>query len=107
MALAVAVFCGVARGQAPTYSTANIVNASDYSIGPFAPNSVLTIFGSNLAFGTAGLTTQNVTSGDLPFQLASVSVYIDNIYVPLLYASPGQINLIVPPNEIAGDVPLR
>jgi uncharacterized protein (TIGR03437 family) len=107
LALAIAGFCGAARGQAPSYSTAGIVNASDFSPGPFAPNSALTIFGSNLAFGTAGLTQQNIASGSLPFQLASVSVYIDNIYVPLLYVSPGQINLLIPPNEIAGDVPLR
>jgi uncharacterized protein (TIGR03437 family) len=97
----------VARGQAPSYSAASIVNASDYSSGPFAPNSVISIFGSNLAFGTAGLTPQNTTSGSLPSELASISVYIDNIAVSLLYASPGQINVLVPPNEIAGNVPLR
>lgn len=108
MALAVAGLCGVARGQAPSYSTANIVNASDYSPGPFAPNSVLTIFGADLALGQpAGLTPQNIASGSLPFQLASISVYIDNISVPLLYASATQINLLVPANEIPGAVPLR
>jgi uncharacterized protein (TIGR03437 family) len=108
MALAAIVFCGVALGQAPSYSSTDIVNASDYSPGPFAPNSVLTIFGSNLAFGSpAGLTQQNTNSGTLPYQLASISVYIDNVAVPLLYASAGQINLLVPTNEIAGDVPLR
>jgi uncharacterized protein (TIGR03437 family) len=107
MALALAGLYGVARGQAPSYSPANIVNASDYSAGPFAPNSVVTIFGSNLAFGTAGLTPENITSGSLPSQLASISVYVDNVPVSLLYASPGQINFLVPPNEIAGGVPLR
>lgn len=107
LALAVAGFCGVAGGQALSYSAAGIVNASDYSPGPFAPNSVITIFGANLAFGTAGLTQANTLSDSLPFQLASISVYIDNISVPLLYASPGQINLLVPADEIAGDVPLH
>jgi len=107
VALAAVAFCGVARGQAPSYSAAGIVNASDYSSGPFAPNSVLTIFGANLALGTAGLTEQNVVSATLPFQLASISVYIDNVTAPLLYASPTQINVLVPPNEVAGDVPVR
>src|SRR5580700_7524154 len=110
LALAAVGFCGAARGQAPSYSAANIVNASDYSAGPFAPNSVLTLFGSNLAFGTAGLTQQNIVSGTLPFQLADISVYIDNTPVPLLYVSSGssdQINFLVPTNEIAGPVPLR
>src|ERR1700735_736969 len=101
MALAAVAFCGAARGQAPSYSAASIVNASDYSPGPFAPNSMLTIFGSNLAFTTAGLTLQNLVS--LPLELGSVSVYIDYYPVPLLYVSPTQINLLVPPGEIAGD----
>jgi uncharacterized protein (TIGR03437 family) len=101
MALAAVAFCGAARGQAPSYSAASIVNASDYSPGPFAPNSMLTIFGSNLAFTTAGLTLANIAS--LPLELGSVSVYIDYYPVPLLYVSPTQINLLVPPGEIAGD----
>jgi uncharacterized protein (TIGR03437 family) len=110
MALAVVALCGAARGQAPSYSAASIVNASDYSPGPFAPNSMLTIFGSNLAFSTAGLTDENFAS--LPYKLAGVSVYLDGFQVPLLYVSQnglngqGQINLLVPPNEIAGDATL-
>jgi len=107
LALAAAGFCGAARGQAPAYSAAGIVNASDYSAGPFAPNSVLTIFGENFSFTTEGLTEQNIVSATLPTQLGDISVYIDNTIVPLLYVSPGQINFLVPTNEIAGDVPLR
>jgi uncharacterized protein (TIGR03437 family) len=68
---------------------------------------VLTVFGSNLAFTAAGLSPQNIVSATLPTQLADVSVYLDNVPVPLLYASSGQINFLVPTNEIAGDVPLR
>jgi uncharacterized protein (TIGR03437 family) len=112
MALAAVAFCGAARGQAPSYSAASIVNASDYSPGPFAPNSVLTIFGENLANLPAnspgiGLTQQNITSGSLPFELASIFVYIDNTQVPLLYVSSTQINLLVPTTQTAGPRPLR
>lgn len=107
MALAAALFCAAAWGQAPSYSADGIVNASDFSAGPFAPNSVLTIFGQNFAFGTEGLSPVNVTSAVLPFQLDNVTVYIDNVPVPLLYVSPGQINFLIPPNEIAGEVPIH
>ena len=41
---------GTAWAQAPTYSAAGIVNAWDYSPGPFAPNSVLSLFGTNLSW---------------------------------------------------------
>jgi uncharacterized protein (TIGR03437 family) len=107
LALAAAGFCGAAWGQAPAYSAAGIVNASDYSPGPFAPNSALTIFGTNFSFITAGLTQENIVSATLPFELGDISVYIDNTPVPLLYVSSGQINFLVPTNEIAGAVPLR
>jgi uncharacterized protein (TIGR03437 family) len=104
MALAALAFCGAARGQAPSYSAASIVNASDYSPGPFAPNSMLTIFGANLAFTTAGLSEVNLVS--LPIVLGGVSVYLDGSPAPLLFVSPGQINFLVPPNQIAGDLQL-
>src|ERR1035441_1083132 len=46
--LALAVLCaGTARGGGPSYSAANIVNASSFVAGPFAPNSVVTIIGGN------------------------------------------------------------
>jgi uncharacterized protein (TIGR03437 family) len=106
MALAAVAFCGAASGQAPSYSTAQIVNASDYSPGPFAPNSMLTIFGSSLANlpSTQGVGLSEENSASLPIVLAGVSVYIDNSPAPLLYVSASQINLLIPPNEIAGDV---
>jgi uncharacterized protein (TIGR03437 family) len=107
LALAATLLCGAARGQAPTYSTASIVNAANYATGPFAPNSVVSIFGVNLAFSTAGLTQSNVVAGSLPFQLANASVYLDSVQVPLLYVSPSQINFMVPSNQIAGDVTIR
>src|ERR1035438_2751346 len=39
--------CGHLWAQAPYYTSASIVNASDYSPGPFAPSSVLSLFGTN------------------------------------------------------------
>src|ERR1019366_10767318 len=39
--LGLAILCaGTARGAGPSYSAAGIVNASNYAVGPFAPNSV-------------------------------------------------------------------
>jgi uncharacterized protein (TIGR03437 family) len=102
-----ALLAGAAWGQAPAYSAADIVNASDYSPGPFAPNSVLAIFGSNLSWDTGVLSSGDIAGNTLPTELANVQVYVDNWPAPLLYVSAPQINFIIPGNEISGNVKVR
>ena len=48
LALAV-LFCGAARGAAPSYSAAGIVSTASYAPGPFASNTLITVFGAGLA----------------------------------------------------------
>jgi uncharacterized protein (TIGR03437 family) len=93
-----------ARAQAPppAYSAADIVNAPDYSPGPFAPNSVLTVFGSDLSWYTA--TPQGNQDATAPTQLGGVSVYVNTSPAPLLYVSGPQINFLIPSNQLLGDV---
>jgi len=100
------LLCGLARGQAPAYSAAGIVNATDFSPGPFAPNSVVSLFGSNLTFAADPVTPPS-GSTHLPLQLGQVSVYVDNVAVPLLYVSATQVNFLIPAEEVPGPVPLR
>jgi len=80
-------------------------------IGFFArtirPGSLISIFGANLSFTTATLTADNTAGETLPFSLGNVKVIIDNAAVPLLYVSPSQINVMIPPNEIAGNVTVQ
>jgi uncharacterized protein (TIGR03437 family) len=104
LALAV-LLCGVARGQAPSYSAASVVNAVSYAPGPFAPNSVVSIFGSNLAMDSGLFTANSPTT--LPTQLDSVSVYVDNHLAPLLMVSQGQINFLIPSDETTGSALIR
>ena len=102
LALAV-LFTGAARGQAPAYSAAGIVNASDYAPGPFAPNSALSLFGTNLSLqGPQSVTSSMMLGSFFPTQVSNVSVFMDNVACPLLYVSAGQINFLVPTTEIAG-----
>jgi uncharacterized protein (TIGR03437 family) len=106
-ALAV-LFCGgIAMAQAPSYASSSIVNASDFSSGPFAPGSLISIFGTNLSFNTGTLNADNTTGETLPFSLGNIKVIIDNAAAPLLYVSPSQINVMIPPNEISGNVTLQ
>src|SRR6266545_2499025 len=75
--LALAVLCaGTARGAPPSYSAAGIVNASNFTAGPFAPNSVLSIFGSGLARSEQAMGASDIKSGMLPLELNYVRVYV-------------------------------
>jgi len=95
----------VASAQAPAYTADSIVNASDFSSGPFAPNSVLSVFGTNLSWYTAVPPSTDVNS--VPTVLSGVEVFVDNWPAPILYVSGPQINFIIPSNEIAGNSTIR
>jgi uncharacterized protein (TIGR03437 family) len=97
---------GLARGAAPTYSADNIVNGANFQPGPFAPNSLVTIFGEDLSFDTESL-TEGSNSTRLPEVLANSRVYVANLAAGLIYVSPTQINFVVPSDLLAGDVPVR
>jgi uncharacterized protein (TIGR03437 family) len=96
-----------AFAQAPAYTADSIVNASDYSSAPFAPNSVLSIFGTNLSWYTHALESGDISANTLPIELQGVEVYVDNWPSPMLYVSGSQINFILPGNEVAGNVTIR
>ncbi|MGA2271687.1 MAG: IPT/TIG domain-containing protein [Bryobacteraceae bacterium] len=103
----VALLSSAAWGQAPAYSAAGMVNASNYTPGPFAPNSIVTIFGSNLSRSTQGLTPGDIQNNTLPKELNSTQVFVMNEPVPLLYVSGSQVNFLVPSNQRDWDVQVR
>jgi uncharacterized protein (TIGR03437 family) len=114
--LALAVLCaGTARGAGPSYSAAGIVNASNFSAGPFAPNSVITVFGDGLARDEHRLVdadlvkcnSSQVGARCLPLELNYVRVYVQDQLVPLLYVGPRQINFLMSSLEPAGPVKIR
>ena len=112
--LALAVLCaGAARGAGPSYSTAGVVNASNYLAGPFAPGSVLSIFGSGMARSTYALQATDLVacgaiSGHcLPQELNYVRVYVQDQPVGMLFVSDTQINFVLPNVELPGDVTVR
>jgi uncharacterized protein (TIGR03437 family) len=83
-------FC--ALGFSQTVRTINKVVSAASGVATIAPNSIVTIYGANLADSTASATTL-----PLPTQLAGIAVVVNNLsYAQLLYASPTQINFVVP-----------
>ena len=69
-----------------------------------APDSLASIFGSGLTDAT--LSTVLDPTGSLPTQAGGVSVEIDGKKAGIIFVSPGQINVWVPPSVGTGDVPV-
>ena len=90
------------KAEAPLYSAESIVNSADNQPGALAPNTLATIYGQNLAYGTKALSPDDIQGGTLPtvFPGTGVHVLIGNIVANLIYVSPTQINFLVPPNLI-------
>ena len=101
------LLANAAWGQAPVYSAGTIVNAPNYAPGPFAPNSILSIFGSGLARSSQGVTAGDISNNTLPVELNSTRVYVLDEPAPLLYVSDGQVNFLVPGDQLDGDVTIR
>jgi uncharacterized protein (TIGR03437 family) len=97
-----ALCLGHAWGQAPSYTAAGIVKDGNWAAGPFAPNSIVTIFGSRLARSEHTLTAADIKNNSLPLELNYTRVYLDNSPVPLFYVSEGQINFLVPGRRAIG-----
>ncbi len=78
---------------APSYSSATIINAATNQASGFAPNSIVSLYGTNLSYNTvsmsAGLTA-------LPRALGGVTVLLNNTAAYLFFVSPHQINFLVP-----------
>ena len=74
----------------PATSSAGILNAAS-ELPAIAPGTLIAIYGTNLAAGTA-----QFSAAPLPVLLGGTSVSINGTPVPLLYASPGQVNAQVP-----------
>ena len=97
----------VAQNTAPTYSSTGFLNACNLANGPFAPNTVVSIYGSGMAFSNYSLAASDIVGGNLPTNLSGVEVAVNNVPAPLYMVSSGQINFLMPTNLIAGTVAVR
>ncbi len=92
------------QAAAPFYSADSIVNAADNQPGPLAPNTIASIYGTNLAYGTKAITANDIRGGALPtvFPGTGARVVIGGLQASLYYVSPTQINFLVPANFLPG-----
>ena len=84
----------------PVLSANGVVSVGDLS-SAIASGSLASIFGQNLALRPAV-----ATSFPLSNQLGGISVSANGVPVPVLYASPSQLNVQIP-YEVSGDVSLQ
>jgi uncharacterized protein (TIGR03437 family) len=89
-----------------TPTTSGVVSAATLATGPVAPNSWLTIYGSDLSVTTRGWADSDFVNGLMPFSLDGVSVELTVFGAPRLayvsYVSPTQINFLMPSDASAG-----
>ena len=75
----------------PRITPGRVVNAANYAVGqPLAIGDIITIFGTNLASGESKATPP------LDTVLAGTGVFLAGQDLPLVYASPNQVNAILP-----------
>jgi len=86
--------------MAPQPSIERVVNGASYVQGGIAPGEIVSVFGNSMG-PAAGVGATIDSQGFIPATLANVVVTFNGYPGPILYASAGQINTIVP-YELAG-----
>ncbi len=78
----------------PQFTAAGVTNAASFAAGSLAPGELIAIFGTNL--GPAAPQTIRVMNDKLTTNLGGVQVLFDGNAAPMVLASSGQVNTIVP-----------
>jgi uncharacterized protein (TIGR03437 family) len=90
---------------APSIAAGNLVSAATLAAGPVAPNSWVTVYGSNLGVTTRSWNATDFTDGGMPASLDGVSVVMTVFGAPRLayvgYVSPTQVNFLLPSDATA------
>jgi uncharacterized protein (TIGR03437 family) len=94
------------NGAAPLYTAQSVVNAATQTVVALAPNTIATLYGTNLAFDTRAVAATDIVRGLMPTSLDGVGVWVNSIPCSLFYVSPTQINFLVPYQLTAGTVTL-
>jgi uncharacterized protein (TIGR03437 family) len=79
---------------APAYTAAGVVNAATQLAQTLAPNTIATLYGTNLSY--ADPTSAGTVQGTLPTTLGGVTVTVNGIAANLFYVSATQINFLIP-----------
>ena len=96
------------RKEIPLVHVGGVVNGASFVPAPdnfVAPNSIVSIFGVDLALRTEAVTSETLEAGRLPLSLGGVSVHVGGQRAPLYFVSPTQINAQLPANLVGRPQP--
>ena len=88
----------------PSVNAGGVLNAATLQGGAIAPNSWVSIFGSNLANTTRTWAGNEIVDGKLPASLDGISVKINGKAASVEFISPNQINVLTPDDASSGPV---
>ena len=94
---------GPPSSTAPAYTGTTIVNSATSTADALAPNTLATIYGTNLSYGTATSADGLAPGTQLPQEMGGVQVYLAGSPVSLYYVSPLQINFLIPADLRSGE----
>lgn len=94
--------------QAPAYTASSIVNSASLQPG-LAPNTIATIFGSDLAYTSRAIEPADLQGGALPTVLmgTGVRVTVNGVLATPYFVSPKQINFLIPANLLSGPAEIQ
>ena len=104
LALSPLLTAEISNTGAPVYSAATVLNSYAGVAGMYAPNSFISIIGTNLSYVTGVISVEDLQDGVWPTALpgTNVRVLINNIPASMIHVSPTQVDVMVPPSLIAG-----
>lgn len=80
----------------PVIRSNGVVNAASSLVGPVAPGELLTVLGTNLGPTQETGSQSSPPARQVPADSGRVRVLFDGIAVPVVSASPGQVNVVAP-----------
>lgn len=93
----------------PEYTESSIASTASTRAGRLAPNTVFTIYGTDLSFITWAVSPQEIVNQNMPTSTPRGEVYVQlqGRRIPLFFVSPKQINALIPADVLPGDRTIR
>lgn len=90
--------------QAPDYTAAGVVNGATFLPDSLAPNTIVSMFGSNLTWedNGVGIGPEDMKGGKMPTKVGGVQVFVSGYPAHLYYVSKGQVNFLMPSYLLPG-----